>query len=410
MDDVYEHFWETFHIFPLTLKSRKPQSLSYSLRWVHIFIVCFFLSEFLIDILYDWRNCIVQGVQNNCNFPSALTDINSPRLIAPLALFILVVWLFERWQQRIPNIFKKLLNVSRPGYYITSNDDDDDVSLQRKYVSFLEGYQTALLGQGKMRKIRFFYIFCWVLLGFCLFSILPLIAIFKPLSADVVLNTLILFGRIFVFLFAVIFVFLVAVGSWTMGATGVYITKLSSNFSFVLRPNHPDGGNGFKWLGLFCMDLALPLLMLALTLAIGFFLVSVFPYISHDILVPIKIISPTFIILLTLVANYAFFRPLWSIHVQMAEMLERESDIYVATIDRWQQILQSALMIGAYDEAKKAKEQLDIAKQLPNPDDYSTWPLPFVRIQVISFLSPILIAVLGPLLQQILSSTFHITI
>jgi hypothetical protein len=409
MDDAYEHFWETFHIFPQTLKRRKPQSLSHSLLWVHSFIVCFFLSEFLIDILYDWRSCTT-GIPNTCDFPAAQTDITSPRLVVPLALFILVVWLFERWQQRVPGTFKKLLNTSRPRYYIVSNVEDDEESLQKKYLSFLKAYQAVLLGQGKLRKFRFFYIFSWVLLGFCLFSILPLIAIFKPLSADVVLNTLVLIGRIFVFLFAVIFVFLIAVGSWTMGTTGVYITRLSSNFSFVLRPNHPDGSNGFKWLGLFCMDLALPLLTLALTLAIGFFLVNVFPYISPDILVPIKIISPTFIILLTLVANYAFFRPLWSIHVQMAEMLERESDIYTSNIDHWQRILQSSLITGAYDETKKAKEQLDITKQLPNPDDYSTWPLPFVRIQVISFLSPILIAAFAPLLQQILSGIFHIII
>jgi hypothetical protein len=94
----------------------------------------------------------------------------------------------------------------------------------------------------------------------------------------------------------------------------------------------------------------------------------------------------------------------------MAEMLERESDIYTANIDHWQQILQSSLIIGAYDETKKAKEQLDITKQLPNPDDYSTWPLPFVRIRIISFLSPILIAAFAPLLQQILNSIFHISI
>ncbi|HTK09576.1 MAG TPA: hypothetical protein VL485_20570 [Ktedonobacteraceae bacterium] len=378
--------------------------------WVHALVIGFFLSEFLIDILYDWRMCVANLTQNACSFQSSRSDATSPRLIVPLALFIIIVWLFERWQQRVPVVFKKVLYPSRPEQHILSKVECDKEALQKQFFSFLEGYQDALLGRGKLRKFRLYYIAAWVLLALCLFSILPLTEIVKPDNSDNLLNALVLLGRIFVCLFAVTFSYLVAMGSWTMGATGVYLTRLCSDFTLLLRPNHPDSSNGFRWLGLFCMDLALPLLLLALTLAIGFFLVSIFPYISADILLPIKIISPTFVILLTLVANYAFFRPLWSIHVQMAEMLERESNIYTMNIEQWQQILQAALVAGAYEEAKKAKEQLDIAKQLPNPEEYSTWPLPFVRIQIISFLSPILIAALAPFLQQILSTLFHISI
>ncbi|GCF08696.1 hypothetical protein [Dictyobacter arantiisoli] len=410
MQDAYALFWETFRFFPSSARPQKSKPAAHPLMWVHALVIGFFLSEFLIDILYDWRVCVANLTQNACGFPLSRSDVTSLRLIVPFALFIVIVWLFERWQQRVPAIFKKILYPSRPEQYILSKVESDKEVLQKRYFSFLEGYQDALLARGKLRKFRLYYIFAWVLLALCLFSILPLTEILKPFSSDNLLNALVLLGRIFVCLFAVTFSCLVAIGSWAMGTTGVYLTKLCSNFTLLLHPNHPDSSNGFRWLGLFCLDLALPLLLLDLTLAISFFLASIFPYIGADILLPIKIISPTFVILLTLVATYAFFRPLWGIHVQMAEMLERESNIYAMNIEQWQQILQVALVAGEYDEAKKAKEQLDIAKQLPNPDDYSTWPLPFVRIQIISFLSPILIAALAPFLQQILHTLFHISI
>jgi hypothetical protein len=228
-------------------------------------------------------------------------------------------------------------------------------------------------------------------------------------------------GRISFFLFAYSLLLLIAIGSWPIGVTGIYLTKLSSKFALVLYPDHPDGGNGLRWLGLFCIELALPLLYFAVVLALGFSFVDVLPNIDPRLILPIKFITPPFIILLTWVANRAFFQTLYGFHDQMVEMQMSASDLYskhyTSLINRWREILEQTMATSVDDEAKKAKAeaekakaQLDIVKQLPNPDNYSTWPLPLVRIQIIAFLSPLLIAAIVPIFQAILLKVFHISL
>jgi hypothetical protein len=455
-DDLYIKFWQSFHFFPWAARhwEKKPEELkpvhAHPLMWVHIVIVCFFLSEAIMDICEDWRSCVIKGKQA-CTFPNDFplvrADMTSLRLIIPLALFVLCVWLFERWQRSIPAIFQKLLNTS---CLVPAEKDDPDVPQklssdkqayiclksgdnEAHYLQFLTDYQNALIGvkvveksvrekviekvmtnmfakhlenNTKLHMLRVLYVFFFAVVSFGLFLQFPIFTILHP-RPDLMLTIFVITGRILILLFGTTFAVLVALGSWIMGVTGTYLTKISSEFSYILRPTHPDGCNGLKWLGVFCLKLALPLLELALTLAGGFLLVNIFPGFDSTIVAPITVISPVFIILLTLIAIYVFFRPLWSIHTQMAIMREKESDNYATRIGNCEDALQNALDKGTSDEVKQAKDRLDIAEQLPNPKDYSTWPLPFFRFQVISFLSPILLAVGAPLIQQILSSVLH---
>ncbi len=133
-----------------------------------------------------------------------------------------------------------------------------------------------------------------------------------------------------------------------MGVTGWYIKNLTAKFDLSILPSHPDYCGGLKPLGDFCLRMALPI---ALPLA-----------------------------------AIAFFVPLWNIHLKMVARRDVYYDNFAERVAKLEGRIQSSLDKGLLDEARVAREEMEIAQVLhPDKIGYPTWP--FDRRILLTFLA-----------------------
>ncbi len=180
-----------------------------------------------------------------------------------------------------------------------------------------------------------------------------------------------------------------------MGVTGWYIKNLTEKFDLGILPSHPDHCGGLKSLGDFCLSMALPILIGTVFLGI-WGIASIREGINvYNVLPDIYL----FLFALPLAA-IAFFVPLWNIHQKMVVRRDACYDNFADRVAKLEGKIQSSLDKGLLDEARVAREEMEIAQVLhPDKIGYPTWP--FDRRILLTFLAPQIVTIASLAVQLV---------
>jgi len=93
-------------------------------------------------------------------------------------------------------------------------------------------------------------------------------------------------------------------------------------------------------------------------------------------------------------AFLVLYTTLWDIHLKMVNEAEKTEEEFALLISGLRSEMQSALKDNRWEDAKTAKEKIDLA-QLVDPDTikYPTWP--FDRSILLKFWTPQIVPILG---------------
>lgn len=178
--------------------------------------------------------------------------------------------------------------------------------------------------------------------------------------------------------YTLLFVYLTINCTWVLASTGLYLRHITKRFSPIIQPGHPDNCGGLKFLGDFCLNMALIILSVALFLAI---------YILWRGYVLWTVASCALLIIFLIQAYYAFFTPLWSIHKKMLEVRARYEEAFARSMAKVEEKAHAALNEGSMEGIKTAKEDSELVQALhPDKIGYPNWP--FNRREVIAFATP----------------------
>ena len=393
-------FWNRFRFFPLRFDE-------YSFNHWYIYVIGFYFIGLLTDILWDIRQgflCCSDGFYYfgpAFNFSLSEGELTHwPFILWSMGLFLIALP-FNRWRASIPSIFQMLLNKR----HISSVSQASDIS--QDYKQFLEEYQRALLSNKR-----------YILIGVSV--IIPLIVILiwwktygipdlaymskDPLLLAIEWSRSVLFGGIFDLLLAYFF----GVGAWMMYITGFYIRNLTIKFDLTIQPGHPDNCGGLRLFGDFCLGIALPVLMGAVLL--GLYSIG---NIFHVIPFWTSAVNVGLIVFVLPLAAVAFFVPLWNIHLKMIKKRRMYEDEFAGRFMKLEEKIHTSLDKGELDNAKSAKEEIEILQILhPNKIGYPVWPFDsgilfkFLIPQIVAVL--ILVVQLGPVVDT-LRKIFHLS-
>lgn len=363
-------FWDTFHLFP----SRFDE---FGFRHWYLYIIGSCLLFVLPSILY-----VIFGGIFGPGYQFFLK--NNGLLLAFEATITVTVLSYNFWRHRIPTLFQTLLSKRR---IVTKNQRGD---IQQEYRLFLEHYQQKL-----WRNNRY-----W-LAGFAMAVSLILFLVPEiPYISSPLLSIQWLIAFLVILLPALSLGYFLGTSAWTLITTGLTIRDLTAKFELVLEPSHPDNCGGLKFLGDFCLLMALPILA-----GVAFFGIygigSAFvPTLLHG-QKTIQVIALAGLILFDVpLAAVAFFLPLGHIHGCMVELKEAYEDEFADRVSKLLKRIQDDLDQGAVDDAKAAKDEMDVVQVLnPATIGYPTWP--FNRRTLVLYLLPQLLPFLGLVLQVI---------
>ena len=184
-----------------------------------------------------------------------------------------------------------------------------------------------------------------------------------------------------------------------MCITGLYIRNLTIKFDLTIQPSHPDNCGGLRVLGDFCLAMALPVLMGAVLLGL-YGIGNIF----HVIPFWTVVVNVGLIVFVLPLAAIAFFVPLWDIHLKMLNKRRVYEDEFAERAEKLEGKLNSSIDKGEVDNARIAKEEIEIIQVLhPRKIGYPVWPfdrsilLAFLAPQILTILS--LVAQLGPVVD-----------
>jgi hypothetical protein len=178
--------------------------------------------------------------------------------------------------------------------------------------------------------------------------------------------------------------------------TGWYIKNLTEKFDLSILPSHPDHCGGLKSLGNFCLSTALPILIGAVYLSIW----GIGDSMREGITI-YNILPAIFLFLFALpLAAIAFFVPLWNIHRIMVARRDVYYDTFADRVAKVEEKIQFALDKETLDEARVAREEMEIARVLdPDKIGYPIWP--FDRRILLAFLAPQIVPIASLVVQLV---------
>jgi hypothetical protein len=354
-------FWRAFRTFPL-------QFDEYCFTYWYFLVGAFILIVLAGATIYDTAHAVIYS---SLSFP-LLTSIFTTWTFIPLVVtFALVAGTFNAWRRRIPPTFQTLIAKQR----VRSTQQGRD--LQQEYQDFLDTFQQTLLSNKRYIPVASIMMLSLVI---CLLSTRS--ALLDPTVPHILwpvsvwtLCWLLVLGLLVV---ALIWGYFFGIAAWTMGVTGWYVKKLTSIFDIIIQPRHPDRCGGLKILGDFCFAMALPLLIGAILLGIWGIGAALFPSIIAEVhLRPIFAFAGNAVLFLFALplAFIAFFLPLWDIHRKMVVSKGVYEDSFAERLNTLEERIQSSLEKGTLEEAKAAKEEMDILQAIhPDTMHYPTWP------------------------------------
>lgn len=364
-------FRDSFRLFPLRFDK-------YCFDHWYLLIVGFYLSLMVLSTIYDVRFAqLCPGCGDR--FFNLKYDLTSWILISLVLALVLVLLAFNGWRRNILSTFQVLLNKGR----IYSHSQDIDIA--QEYRCFLDAYQNTLLS-----KKRYILIAGSVIITL----VVQLLTWGNPSRFDALLSIDSWFIAI---VYLVNFLFLsyfFGVAAWAMSVTGWYIKNLTVKFDLSILPSHPDHCGGLKSLGDFCLSTALPILIGAVFLGIW----GIGDIIRNGITI-YNILPDIFLFLFALpLAAIAFFVPLWNIHRKMVARRDAYYDNFADRVAKLEEKIQFALDKETLDEARVAREEMEIAQVLdPDKIGYPTWP--FDRRILLAFLAPQIVPIASLVVQ-----------
>jgi len=389
-------FWSTFHRFPLSFEENVFQ------RWYILtlgpYLILLFLS-FLLDILGNIRDTGNGFSGSPFSFIWTASELTDWIFISISVVLSLSALAFNRWCQKIVPTLRTLLD---EGHILSPAQDD----LRQRYFDFLGEYQQALLNRKRYLLIGLVLIltllltsipFVWIAPDRTVFDFLPSLFSFGPIPGLSFLHSF-----IWNVLAPLIWSYFAAVGAWIILMTSLFLRKMTALFDLNIQPLHPDKSGGLRLLGSFCFSMVLPLLIG--TSFLGAYSIGVihFPG-SYSNLIPTAARVALLLLALPLTI-IAFFVPLWNIHEKMVRIKARYENEFTQRMEQVSKRILTTLDQRMLEEAKAAKEELEILQVIgPNTIGYPSWPFD-TRI-LIAFLLPQIIALVGIAIQII--QIFH---
>lgn len=359
-------FWQSFHLFA----SRFDES-----GFTHWYIyIAGSYALFFIPYPLQVAHLIQLFTPREMAFYSENPWLN---LIIGIAV-VLIVLSFNLWRSSIRETFERLGTKRR--IHLKSEHGD----FNKEYRAFLDEYQADLLSAKR-------YIFITLLMVICLLLFWVLLMPYVSFSAR--LSPLLLFvtpGALFLGYF-------VGVSSWIMIVSGNRLRALTLTFTLNIEPTHPDNCGGLRFLGNFCLYMALPILAGVTFFALYGIGGAFLPALIHD-QQTVRIGAGLGLMALDVpLAIFSFFFPLWYIHREMVKCKEAYEDIFGDYLSRLEKNLWAALTQQHLKEAKALNKEIQIARVL-NPDiqGYPSWP--FDRRILLIYLLPQALPILSILL------------
>jgi hypothetical protein len=354
------------------------------LRNWHIFTVDVYAILLIFLIILNWhtngkpRNYLNCTINTHLNCLYSVNDLltwNNILFIVAAALGLLV---FNRLQREIAPTFRKLLDKR---YISLPKGNMNTACLQ-----FLSAYKDALKSPKR-------YLLCGLALTTTLVYLLseftgPLQSAFvlkDPLLWFIFVSIQLLLG-----LSLLALAYCAGVVAWTIAVTAWHIKKLTRKFDFFIVPNHPDKCGGLKFLGIFCLDMAFPILIGGVVLGIY----SIQAYFSGSIRFYSLMSSVALVLFALPLAFLVLYNTLWDIHLKMVNEAEKAEEDFALLLFGLQSKMQSSLEKHMWEDAKAVKDKIDLA-QIVNPDTikYPTWP--FDRSILLKFWTPQIVPILG---------------
>lgn len=187
------------------------------------------------------------------------------------------------------------------------------------------------------------------------------------------------------FFFPLFLMYLATSFIWVIGATGLYVRRLADHLPLRIQLTHPDNCGGFKFLGIFALNMALVTLadasLLALyTLWSGYTIWSV---------------GTSTLLLFLIIASYGtFFAPIFAVHRSMLKERSAYEDAIAGRTAKIEEQINEALRKGDLSQLKTAKEDLELAHALfPDTIGFPNWP--FNWRMLITFFSSQLIPIIS---------------
>jgi hypothetical protein len=171
-----------------------------------------------------------------------------------------------------------------------------------------------------------------------------------------------------------------------MAVSGSHIKNLTTKFQLTIQPSHPDKCGGLKVLGSFCLGMALPILIGATFLGVYSIGGAIYPDLTRKLnIIPVAASVALLVFVLPL-ATIAFFLPLWNIHCEMVRKKEEYEGEHADRIEKLEKRILAALDKGQLEEAKTARDEINIVRLLhPERIGYPSWP--FDRRILLTFLT-----------------------
>lgn len=290
---------------------------------------------------------------------------------------VLMVLTFNMWRVSICTTFQTLITKQRIRL------KNEDGNLDQEYRIFIDDYTKDLLSRRRYISVAISVAVCLVLFWLLLAPYVSFSSHISPLL-------------IFLIPSALILGYFLGISSWIMIVSGIRLRTLKLKFLIKIEPTHPDNCGGMRFLGDFCLGLALPILV-----GVAFFSLygisgTIFPMMAPN-QQAIQIGAGLGLILFDVpLAILSFFFPLWYIHRMMVASKEAFQDIFSEHISQLEKKLWEVLVLGQMKEARDIKEEIEIA-QVVNPATYPSWP--FDRRILVIYLLPQILPVMSVLLQ-----------
>lgn len=359
-----ENYWKSFRVFATRFDAS-------GFTYWYLYIPGSYIL-FLLPFLLQQAGLITLFTPRELAFYS-----ENPWLILFIGIeIILIVLSFNLWWTSICKTFQGLASKQRIFLRDTGGDFD------REYHAFIEEYQAELRSTKRYLVVAISIATCLVL-----FWLLQ-----QPYSHSTLLSPLLLC----LLPGALLLGYFLGIATWIMIASGLRLRALTLTFKLNVEASHPDDCGGLRFLGNFCLSMAIPILV-----GVAFFAL----YGIGGTLAPTLVSNQRsfqigaalgLIIFDVPLAFLSFFFPLWYIHREMVANKEDFQDTYSDYTSGLQKQLWAALAGKQLTEAKTLKEELEIAQSI-NPAIYPDWP--FDRRILVIYLLPQALPVLSFLLQ-----------